>query len=261
MSDFDRLLDDAVVAAREFSGWDFSAFAARIVVEGEPWDYTALVSQAADGASSMLDLGTGGGEFLAGLPSRPPITIATEGWAPNVPVAKRNLAPLGVHVVTAESARDNVLHTPDEHLGRLPFADGSLDLVVSRHEAFLATEVARVLRPGGVFVTQQVGSDNEIELNRALGEALPHPGPGAEEYAAQLSSGGLDVLEAREARPAKTYLDVGVAAFCLLVFPGQVPGFDVDTHRDALAAIHEAIERDGGFTVREHRLLLRARRP
>jgi hypothetical protein len=33
--------------------------------------------------------------------------------------------------------------------GRLPFRDGSLDLIGNRHESFLAAEVSRVLAPGG----------------------------------------------------------------------------------------------------------------
>jgi len=38
-------------------------------------------------------------------------------------------------------------------LGRLPFRDGAFALVIDRHEAFNAREVARVLAPDGVFIT------------------------------------------------------------------------------------------------------------
>ncbi|HKF19614.1 MAG TPA: hypothetical protein VKF14_20815 [Candidatus Dormibacteraeota bacterium] len=41
----------------------------------------------------------------------------------------------------------------DELLGRLPFRDGAFALVIDRHEAFNAREVARVLAPDGVFIT------------------------------------------------------------------------------------------------------------
>ncbi|MEX0875333.1 MAG: hypothetical protein WD646_02505 [Actinomycetota bacterium] len=87
---------------------------------------------------------------------------------------------------------------------RLPFRDSSLDLVIDRHEAFRATEVARVLRPGGTFLTQQVGSRNEMELNDALGdEVVPCLSPTLDDYVAQLEHAGLAVTDAREAFPQK----------------------------------------------------------
>ncbi len=77
--------------------------------------------------------------------------MATEAWEPNVDVAGARLRPLGVTVVSVEAAPDNVDQTPDERRGRLPFPSESFDLVVNRHESFVAGEVARVLRPGGRF--------------------------------------------------------------------------------------------------------------
>jgi hypothetical protein len=43
----------------------------------------------------MLDLQSGGGELLAGLPTLPPLMVATEGYTPNVAVAARRLRPRG----------------------------------------------------------------------------------------------------------------------------------------------------------------------
>jgi hypothetical protein len=48
--------------------------------------------------TTLLDLDTGGGELLAASAPLPRRTIATEGWAPNVPVARDRLSPLGVEV-------------------------------------------------------------------------------------------------------------------------------------------------------------------
>jgi hypothetical protein len=90
----------------------------------------------------MLDMGTGGGEALSGLPDRAPRTIATEAWPPNVPVAGRRLLPLGIPVIQDEAARDNMDQNGANDGGRLPFRDGSLDLVCNRHESFLALEVS-----------------------------------------------------------------------------------------------------------------------
>src|SRR5438477_9654810 len=146
-------LQPSIEAARSFSG---SVYAVRVraLEPGPPWDYQAMARELARAAGSVLDLGTGGGERLsaivAGLPAR---VVATEEWEPNVPVAGRRLTPLGVRVVQASSLR-------------LPFADAAFDLVLDRHEELEPKEIARVLRPGGRLLTQQVDRNDWRELAR-----------------------------------------------------------------------------------------------
>ena len=86
-TDFDDLLAEAVAAP--FAGWDFSWIADRQSLDPLPWDYRAIVEAAASHAETMLDMGTGGGEFLSSLDRVPRLTIATEGYRPNWPVAAR----------------------------------------------------------------------------------------------------------------------------------------------------------------------------
>jgi hypothetical protein len=103
---FDELVTEALTAP--FSGWDFSWLDRRSWTEPLPWDYSARVAALARCARTMLDMGTGGGEALSGLPDRAPRTIATEAWPPNVPEAGRRLRPLGIPVIQDEAARDNM---------------------------------------------------------------------------------------------------------------------------------------------------------
>ncbi|MGH2760472.1 MAG: class I SAM-dependent methyltransferase [Actinomycetota bacterium] len=257
---FQELLTEGLT--RPFEGWDFSAFQHRNEIDPQPWDYGARVADIASGARSMVDLGTGGGEFLLGLDGRPPLTVATEGWMPNVAVADRNLRPIGVHVVAVEGAPDNAEQRFTAVEGRLPFRTGSLETVIDRHEAFRAIEVARVLASGGRFLTQQVGSRNEVELNDALGDVRPSLSHTLDEYVEQLEGAGLDVVDAQEAFVAKRYLDVGVLVYFLRAVPWQqYEGFDAVRHRDGLRMIHDVIERDGAFTAHMHRFLLEAAKP
>jgi hypothetical protein len=116
--------DETVRAAHEtpVEGWDFGVFAGRYEEDDPPWDYRRLVRAHLDGAGSLLDLGTGGGELLAELAPLPEHTVATEGHPPNVPIARRRLGPLGVEVVEVEEG------------GRLPLPDAAFDLVIDRHE-------------------------------------------------------------------------------------------------------------------------------
>ena len=152
----DELLAEA--AAHPTSGWDFTWLGDRMRSDGVPWDYPAIVEEAAAGATSALDMGTGGGEFLSGVTSLPRRTVATEGWQPNVRVAAARLSHRAIPVVHDEGAIDNVDQSERSPRGRLAFRDGAFDLVLNRHEAYAPAEVRRVLRPGGRFLTQQADS-------------------------------------------------------------------------------------------------------
>jgi SAM-dependent methyltransferase len=148
----------------------------------------------------MLDMGTGGGEALSGLPARAPRTIATEAWPPNLPVAGRRLLPLGVPVIQDEAARDNMDQNGANDGGRLPFRDGSLDLICNRHETFLALEVSRVLAPGGTFVTQQVDYHDNDDLAQVLGIETPEePDSWIGLAERQVTEAGLVIEEAARA--------------------------------------------------------------
>jgi hypothetical protein len=75
-AEFERLIAEA--EAHPFSGWDFSWLGGRTITSSLPWNYDALVLSRARTSPDLLDLGTGGGEWLAGLPHRPDRTVATE---------------------------------------------------------------------------------------------------------------------------------------------------------------------------------------
>lgn len=169
-----HLIDEGMSA--DVSGWDLSRFGDRIRTEHAPWGYTAIVAARAAGARAMLDPGTGGGEWPSGLVGRvrPPLVVATEGFAPNVPVAAERLRRDGVPVVWPDAPPDNAEQdgTPTAFL---PFRDGSFDLVNARHESYVTGEVARVLKRGGTFVTQQVHDSWTAEPAAVHGVATPSP--------------------------------------------------------------------------------------
>ncbi|MCI0767839.1 methyltransferase domain-containing protein, partial [Bacillus sp. TL12] len=125
------------IANASFSGWDFSFITetGRIKNQLLSWSYGSMAFSLMQHATSMLDMGTGGGEFLSLLRPFPPTIYATEGYAPNIPIAKKKLEPLGVKVV--EVTDDNVL----------PFDDGQFDFILNQHESYSAPEVKRTLSP------------------------------------------------------------------------------------------------------------------
>jgi SAM-dependent methyltransferase len=246
------LLDEA--ARAPVAGWDFRWAAGRIIPGPLPWDFTALAAGALRAATAALDMGTGGGEFLDGFTDLPARMVATESWAPNVPVAARRLARRGVTVIHCAGAVDNAVQGGDPG-GRLPFRTAAFDLVLNRHESFDAAEVARVLAPGGRFLTQQAGSSWD-QFHALLG--LPVPGRPAFDLdllVGQAVRGGLAVEDAQVGREALRFADVGALAWYLRMVPWAVPGFDISTHRQALEAVA-----DRDLVVYQERFLLSGRR-
>lgn len=197
-------------------GSDLSAVDGRVVEDPLPWDYAALARElVVSDRGPVLDLGTGGGEVLASLAPFPAGSAATEGWAPNLPVARRRLAPLGVEVRAVEGGEDQVL----------PFFDGQFAVVLDRHEEFDPDEVRRVLEPGGVFLTQQVDTRDGIRLCTALGvEPAWDPDSVTLDGAVEvLREAGLVVDVAREHGGLRRFRDLGSLLWYLRVVAWQVP--------------------------------------
>jgi SAM-dependent methyltransferase len=237
MPSADALLDEA--ARRPLLGWDIS-YGGRIETAAPPWNFEGVVDAWAARSPDLLDMGTGGGEWLSRRPFPKRRTVATEAWLPNVPVAQARLAPLDVSVVAVGGAPDNADQAGADSLPGLPFADGAFHLVTNRHESFVAAEVARVLAPGGRFVTQQVGSDLGAPFRGLLG-AAPLQAASVWRLSVavdQVQSAGLDVTLWGEAETRMTFVDIGALAWYLRHLPWVMPEFDIDRHREALVALH-----------------------
>jgi SAM-dependent methyltransferase len=260
--ELDGLLDEA--ERQPFAGWDFSWLAGRVQVQPLPWDFEALVAEQVATSPDLLDMGTGGGERLSRLTNRPALTVATEAWAPNVPVAAQRLRPLGITVVHVEGAPDNTDQPPDPIVGRLPFVDASFHVVTNRHESFVASEVARILAPGGHFLTQQVGNVWTDDFHRLFDLPLPPRPTGRWELAlaqAQVKAAGLEIVARGEDEEQRAFLDVGALAWYLKAIPWTIPGFTIDGFRPRLALLYRRIQAEGPLTVRLPHFWLHARKP
>jgi SAM-dependent methyltransferase len=146
-------------------------------------------------------------------------------------------------------------------LTELPGGEDEFDVVLSRHGRLPAEDIARLLRPGGTLLSQQVGSDDLAELNAELGAPPPQAQPWTAEVAvAALETAGLEVTEVREERPTFTFRDVGAVVYQLRAVPWQVRDFDPQRYERALRRIDAMIRTYGGFTVAAHRFLVRAGR-
>lgn len=244
---FDELVAEA--AAVSVDGWDFSWLDGRATEERPPWGYQRLMGERMARASVALDIQTGGGEVLAGVPRLAPVTVATEAWLPNRLRARRNLAPRGVTVV-ADADRPS-----------FPLRDNAFDLVVSRHpvQAWWG-EIARVLAPGGTYLSQEVGQRSVAELVEFFLGPQSWEGRDPEQAAAMAEAAGLEVVDLRTARLRTEFLDIGSVVYFLRKVIWMVPGFTVDEYRPQLLALHRKIRDDGPFVATTTRFLIEARK-
>jgi SAM-dependent methyltransferase len=246
MATFEELMREG--SAVPVEGWDFSWFAGRATEERPSWGYSRLIGERMAHAGRALDLQTGGGEVLAGIPKVPATLVATEGWPANAALARQRLAPLGGVVVELGEEDD------------LPFGAGSFDLVVSRHPVSVRwDEVARVLVPGGTYLSQQVGAGSARELiDFMMGPQQVGTSRDPEVARAAATRAGLTVAGLRAEATRMEFFDVAAVIVFLRKVVWTVPGFTVEGYLDRLRALHELITREGSFAAHSQRFLIEA---
>ncbi|WP_366597120.1 class I SAM-dependent methyltransferase [Bacillus pumilus] len=238
-------------ADEPFVGWDFAFISetGRMKSDMLSWSYGSIATSLVQNARIMLDMGTGGGEFLSKLRPFPSSVYATEGYMPNVPIAKERLTPLGVKVVQIDE---------DE---TLPFEDGKFDLIINQHESFSSKEVRRIISKEGIFLTQQVGGLDCIEINENLGAPIN------EEFIdwnlklalKEIQENHFKILKSAEEFPILRFYDIGALVYYLKAIPWQVPDFEISNFKDELYTIHKIIEQKGYFDAKQHRFIILAK--
>lgn len=236
---------------REFSGWDFAYIRERWHEDDPPWSYREIVLEFIVTARHMLDMGTGGGEFLSTLAPFTAKVQATEGYPPNLAIARERLAPLGIPVTAV---------TDDGHL---PFPDATFDLVINRHEFYLPAEVYRILQPGGYFLTQQVGGNDGIGLNERLQAKtdFAYSDWQLSRAVKELEQTGFSFKRTEEAFPAMVFDDIGAIIYYLKAIPWQIADFSVDRYREPLFELYCWMQKYGPLQVSSHRFLIIAQKP
>jgi SAM-dependent methyltransferase len=222
---FAELVAEAEAAPVE--GWDFSWLSGRATEARPSWGYSGLVADRMAGVSAALDVETGGGEVLAGLPRLPARMVATESWPPNLRRAAGALRPRGARVIATG---------PDDPA--LPLRSAAFDLVISRHPVDTWwPEVPRVLRPGGTFLSQEIGTDSNAELHLAIAGPLPPGEKRSPQRSRRLAEkAGLQVVDLRQESLPVIFYDIGAVVYFLRKVIWTIPDFSVGRYRPQLAA-------------------------
>ena len=233
-------------------GWDFSHIHGRYEEEDDlPWDYKTVIQKYLTPDSKILDIDTGGGEFLLSLQHPYEKTSATEAWPPNIQLCRETLLPLGIDFRAADGK------------GKLPFENETFDMVVNRHGDFCPEEIYRVLKPDGIFITQQVGAENDRELVALLlgpDTELPFPEQYLNVAEEKFEAAGFEILDGQESFSAIRFYDVGALVWFARIIEWEFPGFSVEGNKKRLFEAQKILEKNGVLEGRTHRFLLAARK-
>lgn len=225
-------------------GWDFSPIADSFHEDDRfPWDYRRLIGRYVRSTDRILDMDTGGGEKLLELGHDPALTSATEGYGPNVELCRKKLLPLGIDF------------RPADDPAHLPFADSTFDAVLNRHGSYDFSEIRRILKPGGIFLTQQVGDDNDRELVELVLPGMPNafPGQNLTEQRRCCEEAGFTILHAAEAYRHMDFYTMEAFIWFARVIPWEFPGFSVEACYDRLLKTEEILQREGRIRGTVHR--------
>lgn len=233
-------------------GWDFAKIRDRYSEETDlPWDYDTQVRSILKPTDRILDLDTGGGEFLLSLNHPVELTACTEGYPPNVLLCKQRLLAKGIDFRVASD------------MSQLPFEAESFDLIINRHGDFHPKELIRVLKKGGHFLTQQVGSENDKDLIELL---LPGPfvkaaGQELAKLSQNLRAEGFTLLEQTECHRPIRFWDVGALVYYAKIIEWEFPGFTVESCFGRLLKAQALLEKNGVIEGQIHRYLIIAVKP
>ncbi|UCD19428.1 MAG: methyltransferase domain-containing protein [candidate division WOR-3 bacterium] len=233
-----------------FSGWDFSYVSATAKTEPLPWDYRKEVQKAAERKETLLDMDTGGGEFLTSLPKLPVRTFATESYPPNVTSAYKKLKPLNIHITQVDES------------GALPFKNGSFDTIINRHSIYDPREIYRIAKKDGIFITQQVGSEDWHDLKSALGYQNSLADRWDLDSACEhIEQAGFEIMARNEVTDNRSYFkDVETIIYYLINIPWVIPDFTIDKYFCKLLALHSQSIAQEWLVFLQHRFYLAARK-
>ena len=230
----------------KITGWDFSYIDKRSHEVTPSWSYSDIIKEYLFTDAHILDIDTGGGEFLLSLNHPYKNISCTEGYKPNVLLCEQRLLPLGI----------NFKECTD--ISNLPFSDNSFDIVINRHGSYNPLEIRRVLKPNGIFITQQVGDRNDEDLvNLILPNILKkYFNHNLESQKQLFLDNGFEIIKGLEEFGRIDFYDVGAIVWFAKIIEWEFIDFSVGKCFEKLLECHKIISNNGYISTKTHRFLL-----
>jgi len=171
------------------NGWDFSKIKCETV--GDSWDFYREVKERCKPSHILLDVGTGGGENVLNISSSAKLLVGIDNSNGMIEKAHSNLKKSDVQNVEFFQMDSKAL----------TFSPAHFDIASSCHAPFIASELAKVMKKGALFLTQQVSEHDKLNLKEAFGRGQclgERDGSLKEKYMAELINAGFELVQVRE---------------------------------------------------------------
>ncbi|MDR0785671.1 MAG: class I SAM-dependent methyltransferase [Treponema sp.] len=221
----------------------------RVQEEPLPWDLRLIVKKFLHGKQSILDMFAGNADFLNCFPTLPPRVAFVDKLPVDAPEQVWNV----------KDARVRVKHSNGDCL--LPFPDASFDLILNRNGKYEISEVCRSLAPGGVFITQQIGGMNALDLCAALGMLIKITGRNLVQNTAAFARAGLCLVDCGESMGKQRFYRIDDVLYYIKHIPLLTECFNANISKQELSVLESVMERQGYFDCISHRYFLAVEKP
>jgi SAM-dependent methyltransferase len=231
----------------KLDGWNFSRV--RVQYDPVPWNYVDVVRHYLKPQDRVLDVGTGGGEIFLSLAPYFGEGIGIDQNPAMIDTAKRNkstLAPDKISLLVMEGSA-------------FQFEAGEFDVVLLRHLRVYVSEIVRVLRKRGYFITQMVGQQSSKNILDAFGWTPSSFGPDwwqtVDQLADEFLLHGCRIVAQAEYNVPYWFLDLESFMFWLLSVPWPEE-IELEKHWQNINRFLETSQTERGIETNEHRGLL-----
>lgn len=229
-------------------GWDFSQIDSRMKSYGKKWNFTRILRDYVNKKTVLLDLGTGGGEMLLGIAPFVKKAYGIDHSESMVKTAKNNLRKSLLKDVEFKFADTK----------KIPFLDKSFDVVSCRHAPFYVKEVFRVMKPGGIFITQQVGEKDKQNIKKIFGRGQSFgekAGTLMNHYVKELKYSGFKIIRRGIYNATEYYANMEDMIFLLRNTP-IIPDFDTKNDEKNLRKLEKKYGSKKGIKTNSYRFII-----
>ena len=231
----------------ELDGRNFSRVRARY--DPVPWNYVDVVRQHLKPQDRVLDTGTGGGEIFLSLAPYFGEGIGIDQNTAMIEAAKRNQSALALDNISLLQMEGSALR----------FDAGEFDVVLLRHLRIYVSEIVRVLRKRGYFITQIVGQRSSLNILDAFGWTPGSFGPDWWQTVAQLADQfllhGCRIVAQAEYNIPYWFYDLESFMFWLMSVPWPEE-IELEKHWQNINRVLKTSQTERGIETNEHRGLL-----
>lgn len=136
------------------------------------------------------------------------------------------------------------------------------DLMINRHGEFEQDEIYRLLKKDGIFITEQVGENNERDLVQMVLPDIPKPFPNMNltVQRKKFEETGFKIIRTEETYRPITFYDIGAFVWFAHIIEWEFPNFSVSKCYENLLKMQDIIDKYGKVQGTIHRYLIVAQK-